>query len=352
MNLYAIWISNIVVVMAVLSIALNTDKERQHKAMSNHSEWNMCAVQCQVHSTCVDKFSCHFISFVFAYHFSQALASRLKRFFLNYKFIVTNIKMSASPVLVSYNKSFGGEQRIYSHFSRELQCPMRFAIYLPESCSIDNPLPVVYWLSGLTCTETNFIEKAGAQKYINLYVYSLINLIFINSMYRYASDLGLVIVCPDTSPRGVNLPGEDESYDFGSGAGFYVDATQEPWSKHYRMFSYVTVELIELITGHFPVVAGKQSIAGHSMGGHGALVCALRSPGLYQSVSAFAPICHPSKGAWGRKALTGYLGSNEGEWSNWDATQLIAQYKSEKALHLLVDQVEYNSIGFGLKKYF
>lgn len=146
-------------------------------------------------------------------------------------------------------------------------------------------------------------------------------------------------MCPDTSPRNVNIPGEDDAYDFGSGAGFYVDATKEPWARHYRMYSYVTVELIDLITVNFPVVAGKQSISGHSMGGHGALICALRNPGLYQSISAFAPIANPSKGAWGQKALAGYLGDDKNVWAEWDATELVAKYKGDKQLELLVDQV-------------
>lgn len=146
-------------------------------------------------------------------------------------------------------------------------------------------------------------------------------------------------MCADTSPRQVNLPGEDDSYDFGSGAGFYVNATQEPWKQHYRMYSYVTGELIELITKHFPVVPGRQSISGHSMGGHGALICALRNPGLYQSVSAFAPIANPSNCPWGQKAFTGYLGSDESVWAEWDATKLIGQYTSDKPLNLLIHQV-------------
>lgn len=147
----------------------------------------------------------------------------------------------------------------------------------------------------------------------------------------------------DTSPRQVNLPGEDEAYDFGSGAGFYVDATEEPWKQHYRMYSYVTVELIDLITSQFPVIPGRQSITGHSMGGHGSLVCALRNPGLYRSVSAFAPIANPSNCAWGRKAFTGYLGPDESVWAEWDATALIAKYKSDKPLNLLIEQVSFFS---------
>lgn len=156
--------------------------------------------------------------------------------------------------------------------------------------------------------------------------------------------MGLIIVTTDTSPREVNLPGEDDSYDFGSGAGFYVDATQEPWRKHYRMYSYVTVELIALITEHFPVIPGRQSISGHSMGGHGSLISALRNPGLYQSVTAFAPIANPSNGAWGQKALTGYLGSDKSAWAEWDATELIAKYKSDKPLNIIIEQVGFDCV--------
>lgn len=148
----------------------------------------------------------------------------------------------------------------------------------------------------------------------------------------------MIVVCPDTSPRGIEIAGQDDSYDFGSGAGFYVDATAEPWSQHYRMFSYVTKELIELVNANFPVTVGQQSISGHSMGGHGALVCALRNPGLYKSVSAFAPICNPTQCPWGLKAFPGYLGDDQDTWKQYDATELIAKYNGP-ALNLFVDQV-------------
>lgn len=243
--------------------------------------------------------------------------------------------------LVSKNKSFSGEQRVYSHVSKELDCEMKFAVYLPESALDDestkginfpfpagssqlltsysiSTVPVLYFLSGLTCTETNFIMKAGAQ--------------------RMAAEHGLIIVCPDTSPRNVNLPGEDESWDFGSGAGFYIDATKEPWSKHYRMFSYVTKELVETVNGNFPADPKNQSIFGHSMGGHGALICSLKNPGLYKSVSAFSAICNPIECPWGKKAFTGYLGSEDTEtWKEWDATELVKKYQGAP-LELFLDQ--------------
>lgn len=181
--------------------------------------------------------------------------------------------------LVSSNKCFGGLQKIYSHYSKELECEMKFAIYLPSKSEEANvKLPVLYWLSGLTCNETNFIQKAGAQ--------------------RYAEEHEIVIVCPDTSPRGLDIKGQDDAYDFGTGAGFYVDASTDPWNKHYRMFSYVTRELIEVINHNFNTIEGVQSVFGHSMGGHGALISALRCPGLYKSVSAFAPIANPSECPW------------------------------------------------------
>lgn len=219
--------------------------------------------------------------------------------------------------LISSNKSFGGFQKIYSHKSKELSCEMKFAIYLPPQYTADSKLPVIYWLSGLTCDENNFIQKAGAQ--------------------RYAAEYGLIVVCPDTSPRNVNIEGENDSYDFGSAAGFYVDAITDPWRKHYKMFSYVTVELVELINVNFTPLPGKQSILGHSMGGHGALICALRNPGMYKSVSAFAPICNPKNCPWGEKAFTGYLGDNKESWNEWDATELVAKYKGP-TIELFIDQ--------------
>ncbi|GLG92865.1 S-formylglutathione hydrolase [Gryllus bimaculatus] len=218
---------------------------------------------------------------------------------------------------VSSNRVFGGYQKIFSHDSKELGCKMNFAIYLPPA-SEEKKVPVIYWLSGLTCTEKNFVEKAGAQ--------------------RYASENGVAIVGPDTSPRGLNIPGEEDGWDFGTGAGFYVDATREPWSKNYRMFSYVTKELPELINENFPVLSNSQSIMGHSMGGHGALICALKNPGQYRSVSAFAPICNPIKCPWGKKAFDGYMGSvDSNKWADWDATELVKKYQGPP-LEILIDQ--------------
>lgn len=220
--------------------------------------------------------------------------------------------------LISSNKCFGGQQNIYSHHSKELSCEMKFAIYLPpQSEDPSAKLPVLYWLSGLTCNETNFIQKSCAQ--------------------QYAAKHGLIIVSPDTSPRGIEIAGQDDSYDFGSGAGFYVDAIREPWSKHYNMFSYITKELIEVISLNFATLKDVQSISGHSMGGHGALICALRCPGLYKSVSAFAPIANPVNCAWGKKAFAGYLGDNSALWNEWDATELVKRYNGPQ-LQLFIDQ--------------
>jgi S-formylglutathione hydrolase len=215
---------------------------------------------------------------------------------------------------IASNKSFGGELRRIRHRSEACDCDMIFAIYLPPQAR-QHPVPVLYWLSGLTCTDENFMQKAGAQ--------------------RVAAELGLAIVCPDTSPRGTDLPGEHDSYDLGSGAGFYVNATQEPWSRHYRMFDYVTQELPALIKAELPV-SKRCSISGHSMGGHGALVCYLNNPGKYQSVSAFAPICHPSDCAWGQKALAAYLGDDRNEWERYDASRMIPD--AAEKLPLLIDQ--------------
>uniref|UniRef100_A0A8C4WPF6 S-formylglutathione hydrolase n=1 Tax=Eptatretus burgeri TaxID=7764 RepID=A0A8C4WPF6_EPTBU len=194
---------------------------------------------------------------------------------------------------VSSNKSFGGFQKVFEHTSMQLGCKMKFGIYLPPKAE-QQKCPILYWLSGLTCTEQNFVTKAGAQK--------------------LASEFGIIVVAPDTSPRGCAVPGEDENWDLGTGAGFYVDATQEPWSKHYRMYSYITAELPTVLQKSFPVLPDKQSIMGHSMGGHGALVCCLRNPGLYKSVSAFAPICNPVQCPWGHKAFQNYLGADQDAW--------------------------------------
>ncbi len=197
----------------------------------------------------------------------------------------------------------GGTQGIYRHESTATRCAMEFAVYEPPQAQ-NGPVPVLYWLSGLTCTWANFTEKAGVQ--------------------RCAAEHGLIIIAPDTSPRGVDLPGEDDSYDFGSAAGFYVDATVEPWARHYRMYSYVTAELPALIDQHFPVDPERQGIFGHSMGGHGALTCALKHPDRYRSLSAFAPISAPMRCPWGEKALGGYLGPDREAWRAYDATELAA----------------------------
>lgn len=191
---------------------------------------------------------------------------------------------------------------------------MSFGVYLPAQAET-GPLPVLYWLSGLTCTDENFATKAGAQ--------------------RLASELGLAIVCPDTSPRGTDLPGEHDDWDFGSGAGFYVNATEAPWLAHYNMYDYVSKELPDLVEAALPI-SDQRSVSGHSMGGHGALMCALKDPQRYLSVSAFAPICHPSETPWGIKAFSHYLGEDRNTWQQWDATQLVDSV--EKQLPILIDQ--------------
>ncbi|HAM74803.1 MAG TPA: S-formylglutathione hydrolase [Alcanivorax sp.] len=219
--------------------------------------------------------------------------------------------------LVSATKSFGGWLKRYKHHSKVLGCEMIFAIYLPPAAE-EQDVPLLWWLSGLTCTDENFMQKAGA--------------------HGTAAELGLAIVCPDTSPRGTDLPGEHDSYDFGSGAGFYVNATEAPWNRHYRMYDYVTEELPALVARHFPL-NGQQSISGHSMGGHGALVCALKHPERYASVSAFAPIANPTQCPWGEKALGGYLGDDREAWEEWDACELIATGAPAPA-EIKVDQGE------------
>ena len=203
---------------------------------------------------------------------------------------------------VTQNLCFGGVQSVYSHESRETRCVMRFGVFLPPQAA-SGRVPVLYWLSGLTCTEENFIVKAGAQ--------------------RVAAALGLAIVVPDTSPRGLGIPGEGDSYDFGLGAGFYVDATEAPWSRGYRMYSYITEELAADVASTFPVDSDRVGIFGHSMGGHGALTIALKNPRRYKSVSAFAPIASPMRCPWGQKALSGYLGADRARWREYDATALI-----------------------------
>ena len=217
---------------------------------------------------------------------------------------------------LSENRCFGGVQGTYAHESTETGCTMRFGFFLPRQAPARG-VPILYWLSGLTCTEENFIVKAGAQ--------------------RVASDLGIALVVPDTSPRGLGIPGEAASYDFGLGAGFYVDATEAPWSKGYRMYSYVVRELREAVAASFPVDPSRTGIFGHSMGGHGALTIALKNPQLYKSVSAFAPISSPMRCPWGEKAFAGYLGIDRSRWREYDATALLED-RGWSGPPLLVDQ--------------
>jgi S-formylglutathione hydrolase len=216
---------------------------------------------------------------------------------------------------VSENRCFDGRQLQFTHRSSVLNCEMRFGIYLPPQAEVRN-VPVLYWLSGLTCTDENFTHKAGAQ--------------------RVAAELGMAIVMPDTSPRGEGVPDDpDGAYDFGLGAGFYVNATETPWSEHYKMYDYVVKELPELIEAEFPVT-DKRAISGHSMGGHGAITLALNNPDSYTSISAFSPICNPMDCPWGEKALGNYLGADKAAWAKHDASYLVRH--ADKQLPLLVDQ--------------
>lgn len=217
---------------------------------------------------------------------------------------------------IDAHRCFGGQQLRFRHPSAVLNCDMTFSIYLPPQAE-RGIVPVLYWLSGLTCTDENFVTKAGAQ--------------------RYAAEHGIAIVAPDTSPRGKGVPDDPEgNYDFGLGAGFYVNATQAPWSNHYRMYDYVVEELPALINEQFPVDPDRVSISGHSMGGHGALTIALKNPGRYRSVSAFAPICSPMRCPWGEKALGNYLGDDRETWRQYDSCELIRQ--ADQHTPMLVDQ--------------
>ena len=218
--------------------------------------------------------------------------------------------------LIKEHACFGGVQRYYRHHSQQIGLPMRFSVFLPEAARTGN-VPALFYLAGLTCNEETFMTKAGAQ--------------------RSAARHGLMLIAPDTSPRDANLPGDTDSWDFGVGAGFYLDATEAPWNTHYRMYSYV-LELVDLIVREFPVQASHLGITGHSMGGHGALVLALRNPELFQSVSAFAPICAPSRCPWGVKAFTGYLGSRKEAWLQYDATALMQQSINPFPDGILIDQ--------------
>jgi S-formylglutathione hydrolase len=227
--------------------------------------------------------------------------------------------MAGTPFeVISQHRSFGGVVGFYRHDAATTACAMRFSVFTPPQAE-KGRVPVLYYLAGLTCTEETFMMKAGAQ--------------------RIAAELGLMLVAPDTSPRGVKVPGDTDSWDFGVAAGFYVDATEAPWSAHYRMYSYVTQELPALIDAGFPVERERQGIFGHSMGGHGALVIALKNPQRYRSVSAFAPIAAPKRCPWGQKAFTGYLGEDRGQWRAYDATELVAEVKdAARRPPILIDQ--------------
>ncbi len=212
-------------------------------------------------------------------------------------------------------REFGGWLERYRHDSETCHCPMTFSVYLPPQAE-SGSVPAVYFLSGLTCTDDNVRVKAGAQ--------------------RYAAELGLALVMPDTSPRGEDVADAPDRYDLGQGAGFYVNASRPPWVTHYRMFDYVNLELPALVEQALPLMPGRRSITGQSMGGHGALISALRNPGLYRSVSAFAPICHPVACGWGQGCLGAYLGDDPAAWKEWDATELIRA--GATPLPLLIDQ--------------
>ena len=216
---------------------------------------------------------------------------------------------------ISETACFGGTQGYYSHEAKTTKCTMRFSVFTPLQAK-DGKVPVLWYLSGLTCTEDNATVKAGFQ--------------------RVAAELGLMVICPDTSPRGDAVP-DDEAYDMGQGAGFYVDATEAPWAEHFQMYSYVTQELSELITDNFAADMAHQGITGHSMGGHGALTIALKNPEIYKSVSAFAPIVSPMVCPWGEKALTGYIGSDRTAWQHYDTCALIAA-KGPLQSEILIDQ--------------
>src|SRR5690606_2407385 len=229
--------------------------------------------------------------------------------------------MNDAPIQVASQKVFGGWHRRYRHLSPSLNCEMVFAIYLPPQAEQGQRVPVLYWLSGLTCTDENFMQKAGA--------------------LRWAAELGIAIVAPDTSPRGPEVPGDpDGAWDFGLGAGFYVNATEQPYAQHYRMYDYVVEELPKFIEQHFPVT-DRRGIAGHSMGGHGALICALKNPGRYRSLSAFAPISDPINCPWGEKAFSRYLGPDRDQWRAWDTCALLQS--APERLPILVDQGDADS---------
>lgn len=220
--------------------------------------------------------------------------------------------------LVSSHACHGGEQRFYRHDSKTIGLPMKFSVYLPPQAA-HGRVPALFYLAGLTCTEETFAIKAGAQ--------------------QYAAQHGLALVAPDTSPRGAGVAGETDAWDFGVGAGFYVDATEAPWSTHYRMYSYVVDELRRTVSAELPIDGTRLGIFGHSMGGHGALVLALRNPDVFRSVSAFAPIAAPMRCPWGEKAFSGYLGADRETWKRYDASELVARADARKfAEGILIDQ--------------
>lgn len=219
--------------------------------------------------------------------------------------------------LISQHRCFDGWQRYYRHASKEIGLPMRFSVFVPAQAA-HGPVPVLFYLAGLTCTEETFMIKAGAQ--------------------RLAAQHGVMLVAPDTSPRGAGIPGEDEHWDFGVGAGFYLDATAEPWRGHYRMYSYVVNELYGIVTGELPGDAARVGIFGHSMGGHGALVLALRNPDKFRSVSAFAPVVAPTQVPWGHKAFERYLGADRKAWEAYDASALVRTLRQPYPDGILIDQ--------------
>jgi S-formylglutathione hydrolase len=212
--------------------------------------------------------------------------------------------------LVSESRCFDGRQLTYKHLSTACDCTMRFAVFLPPAQR--GPVPALYWLSGLTCTEENFSIKSGAQ--------------------RYAAELGLALIIPDTSPRGVNIPGEDAQMDVGTGAGFYLNATAAPWAAHYRMYDYIRDELVAVVNANLPIDPARKSISGHSMGGHGALIIGVGNPEHYRSVSAFSPIAAASQSAWGQRALTAYIGADRERWLTYDAAAVIRAKPSQHEL--------------------
>lgn len=227
--------------------------------------------------------------------------------------------MSIPFELLTAHACYGGAQRFYKHDSREIGLPMKFSLYLPPKAILGEKVPALLYLAGLTCTEETFMAKAGAQ--------------------RLAAELGLALITCDTSPRDANVPGQSDAWDFGVGAGFYLNAQQAPWEQNWRMESYIIDELLPMLGRYLPIDMQRLGIFGHSMGGHGALTLALRHPGTFKSVSAFAPITNPSNCAWGQKAFTGYLGGNEAVWAQHDATRLMeSQGKVPYPAGILIDQ--------------